>query len=285
MYIALYKGFTVPMKILHTIQEAHRMFDTAGSRPLLVSCDDFNDWVCKYDQFPKYLFNEVIASEFAKLWGINVPKTALIKVKNEHIPYDKYPGLQPAFFEKECFGSLYLKNTKEIDLSIVSLFREKSFRDKIHQKSDFLKIALFDLWLANEDRNHNNYNLLLHYAPDNMYFFYAIDHVNIFNSSFLNYGIAELTEDDSVIKTELAKLLFGRIRKLTKIVDNLVENFYLCTQDCESNLDVILDLIPVSWAINRAEIKAKMQQHLFSDEWKKQCEVNFRMLVQSFILT
>jgi hypothetical protein len=31
MYIAIYKGFTVPMKILHTIQVVHRMFDTAGS--------------------------------------------------------------------------------------------------------------------------------------------------------------------------------------------------------------------------------------------------------------
>lgn len=272
------------MKVLYTIEEVHKIFNTAGSSPLLVSCDDFNDWVCKYDKFPKYLFNELVASEFAKLWNINTPETALIIVKKDHIPFDKFPQLQPAYFEKECFGSLYLKNTKEIDLSFIPLFREKSFRDKIQQKSDFLKIALFDLWLANEDRNLNNFNLLLHYSPNNMYFFYAIDHVNIFNSSFLNYGIEELTEDDTIVNTELAKLLFGSVRNLTDIVDKLVDNFYLCTIDCEKNLDLILLSIPDSWLIDKEDIKKKMQQNLFSDKWKKQCEVSFRTFIQSFIL-
>ena len=77
------------MKILHTIEEVHKIFNTTGSSPLLVSCNDFNDWVCKYDKFPKYLFNELVTSEFARLWNINTPETALIKVKNEHIPFDR----------------------------------------------------------------------------------------------------------------------------------------------------------------------------------------------------
>lgn len=47
------------MELLHTIQEVHKMFDTPGSSPLLVTCNDFNDWVCKYDQHGQYLFNEV----------------------------------------------------------------------------------------------------------------------------------------------------------------------------------------------------------------------------------
>ena len=106
----------------------------------------------------------------------------------------------------------------------------------------------------------------------------------IFNSSFLVYGIADLTEDDTIIKTELAKLLFGNVRKLTEIVDKLVESFYLCTIECENNLELIFDLIPNSWLIDKAEIKTKMLKHLFSDEWKKQCEVNFRTFIQSFIL-
>lgn len=176
-----------------------------------------------------------------------------------------------------------MKNTKEIDLSFIPSFREKSFRDRIQQKSDFLKIALFDIWLCNEDRNYNNTNLLLHFAPENIYFFYAIDHVNIFNSSSLNYGLATLTEDDTLLKTELAKLLFGKAKKLTLIVDKLIENFYLCTKECEDNLDVILDLLPVSWAIDKVDMKAKMLQYLFTNEWKKQCEDIFRTYVQSFI--
>lgn len=272
------------MQVLHTIEDIHKVFDTQGSSPLLVTCEDFRDWVCKYDRFPKYLFNELIASEFARLWGIKTPETTLVKVKEEHIPVDKYPNLQLAWFEKECFGSLYMEDSKEIDHSIFSLFKEKSFRNKLSDKEDFLKIALFDIWLANEDRNFNNFNLLLYVSPEKLFFFYAIDHVNIFNSSFLDYGIADLTEDDTIIKTDLAKILFGKNRKLTQIVDNLVENFYLCTEECQNKLDEILDLVPESWTIDREQIRQRIIKNLFSDEWKSQCVVNFREFVQSFIV-
>ncbi|WP_316844815.1 HipA family kinase [Pedobacter psychrodurus] len=273
------------MKSLRTIQQAHKMFDTAGSSPLLVTCNDFKDWVCKYDKFPQYLLNELLSSEFGKLCHINIPETAFITVVDEHVPYDKYPTLQPYFFRKECFGSLYIKNTKEIDLSFLPLFKEKSFRDKIQHKSDFLNIALFDIWLANEDRNHNNNNLLLHYAQNNTYTFYAIDHVNIFNSSSLDYGLSQLTEDDTIINTELAKLLFSNNRKLGELMDKLVKNFYLCTEECEAKLDSILALVPYSWAVNTVDIRIKIQQTLFTDEWKKHCVMNFRTFVHSFILS
>lgn len=272
------------MNLLHTIEEIHKVFDTNGSSPLLVTCDDFRDWVCKYDRFPKYLFNELIAAEFAKIWHINTPKTCLIKVKKEHIPLDKYPKLQLHWFEKECFGSLYLENSKEIDKTLLGLFEEKSFRDKIANKEDFLKIALFDIWMANEDRNHHNFNLLLYIAPEKLHFFYAIDHVNIFNSSFLEYGITDLTEDDSIIKTDLAKLLFGRDKNLIAIVDNLIESFYLCVEECKSQLDEILSLVPNSWNIDIELIRARIHNNLFNAEWTNQCEANFRAFVYSLIM-
>lgn len=272
------------MEELQTIEEVHKMFQTAGSSPLLVTCDDFNDWVCKYDKFPKYLFNELIASQFASIFGIKMPKTAFIRVNLEHIPVNKYPRLQLAWFNKICFGSLYLDNSKEIDHTTIGMFEEKSLQDKIQDKTDFLKIALFDIWIGNEDRNHNNFNLLLYVSPDKMNFFYAIDHVNIFNSSFLNYGIEELTEEDSILKTDLAKVLFGKTRGLPEVVDNLVENFYLCTEECERNLDTILNLVPVSWEIDIAEIREKIVENLFTQEWKQKCETNFREFIQSFII-
>lgn len=56
-------------------------------------------------------------------------------------------------------------------------------------------------------------------------FFYAIEHVNIFNSSFLDYGIRETIEDESVMKTDLARILFTKTRKLPLFVNELIENF------------------------------------------------------------
>ena len=93
-----------------------------------------NDWVCKYDRSPECLFNELIASEFAKIWEINTPKTALIKVNLEHISSEKYPQLQPRWFEKECFGSLHIAKAKEIDHTVTKMFENNSFRNKIADK-------------------------------------------------------------------------------------------------------------------------------------------------------
>lgn len=241
--------------------------------------------MCKYDKFSNHLFNELLASKFAKIWNINTPEIAFIKVKAEHIPNIKFPKLQLNWFEKECFGSLYLEASKEIDSSSISMFQDRAFRNKIADKEDFLKIGLFDNWIANEDRNHNNFNLLLHVSPQKPSFFYAIDHVNIFNNGFLEYDIAELTEDDSIIKTKLAKILFDKDKNLLKTVDSLLETFYLCTQECENKLDEILDLVPNSWNINKSQIRERIIRNIFTQVWKEQCESTFRQFVQSFIVS
>lgn len=273
------------MKILHTIEKAHKMFSTSGSSPLLVTCDDFNDWVCKYDQFPKNLFNELIASNFAGIFGIKTPEAALIKVRSEHISLDEMPNLQLNWFDKLCFGSRYLKNSKEIDRTTLSLFQDLSFQRKLENKNDFLKIALFDIWLANEDRHHNNTNLLLCSTPEKINLFYAIDHVCIFNSGSLQYGLFQLTEEDSILRSELAKVLFGKSRDLNLVVNNIVENFYLCTQECEEKLIEILQLVPESWELNITEISDAIRSQLFSDEWKQECIKTFRTYIQTYIVT
>ena len=96
------------MVTLQTIEEIHRLFPTMGSSPALVTCDDFRDWVCKYDRSPLNLFNELIAAKFAQIWELMTPEVCFIQVKQDHVPLQKFPQLQYDFFNKECFGSLYL---------------------------------------------------------------------------------------------------------------------------------------------------------------------------------
>lgn len=45
------------MELLHTIEDVHRIFDTQGSSPLLVTCNDFNDWVSMIGFLNTYLMN------------------------------------------------------------------------------------------------------------------------------------------------------------------------------------------------------------------------------------
>lgn len=271
------------MQIRYTIEEVHKVFPTHGSSPLLVTCDDFRYWVCKYDRSSMSLFKELVAARFAEIWGILTPEIALIRVKKEHVPTEKYPNIS-YLLDKECFGSLYLENSQEVNLSSIPLFQDAGFRNKLTNKEDFLKIALFDIWLANEDRNRNNFNLLLYAASGKMNFFYAIDHVCIFNSASLRYGITDITEEDSIIKTELAKILFGNSRNLSETIDGLLGSFYLCVEECKNKLVEIIDLVPDSWEIHKNEMRQRIDESLFIENWTARCAINFREFTQSFIM-
>ncbi|RYU93822.1 HipA family kinase [Emticicia agri] len=264
------------MKQLHSISEIIRVFPT-GDKPVLVICNDLNEWVCKYRDAQK-LANELVASEFAKIWGIKMPQTALVKISQSHIPVGKFPNLNYQLFQKECFGTIYLADSKEIDKATLPMFKEKGFANRIKDREDFLKIALFDIWLANEDRNHNNFNLLIHSNA-----FYAIDHTHIFNTNSWENGMSQLTEEDSIIKTNLAEILFKKSGNLRAAVDILSDKFYLYCQECENRIDEIGNLLPESWLINREEYKRKMRSTIFSNDWKRNCEDNFKTLINIFL--
>jgi len=192
--------------------------------------------------------------------------------------------LTPNHFAKECFGSKLIEDSEDVNASLMSSFKDKNYRKKIINKSDLLKIALFDIWLCNDDRNFGNNNLLIKTDNQNNKHFYVIDHTTLFNTSHLERELAELTEDDSILNTDMAKLLLSNLKKLTEIVDNLIDSFYLCTKLCEDNLDDILAKTPVSWDIDIPNITERMKVELFTEDWKKRCEINFRTLVQTLII-
>lgn len=273
------------MDTLRTIEGIHKIFPTHGSSPILVTCSDLNDWVCKYDRDTRKLFNELLAVKFAKIWGIKTPEAAFIQVNKEHISTDKFPRLEHYLFDKLCFGSKYIKDSKEIDFSTIALFKQSSFRKKLKNKDDFLKIALFDIWLCNEDRNYNNSNILLVNEEETkaFYFLYAIDHVAIFNSSFLEYGLTDLTEQDSIIYSDFSALLYQNKVKTKQIIDDLIEMFYLCVEECKKEFDEIVNLIPETWEINHEDLREKITQNLFTEEWTKSCVNNFRSIIQTQI--
>ena len=89
--------------------------------------DDLNQWVCKYNDLNK-LFNELLASEFAKLWHINISECALVEIDyDRHImPFGDKKGLERRFFERECFGSRFLNNALDVNQSV--------FVDKLYEE-------------------------------------------------------------------------------------------------------------------------------------------------------
>lgn len=189
------------MQERHSIQEIIKIYETGGSHPLLVTCDDLQEWVCKNDRTTLNLFNELLGYRFGQLWGLRMPEIAQVTIHERHIPIHMRQRLQPYLFQKMCFGSKFLEYAELIDLTTLASFLNSNFRRKIVNKVDFLKIALFDLWLANEDRNHNNFNMLLEFVGNKIYFICPIDHVMLFNSAHLDYEPVLLTDDEGIIRS------------------------------------------------------------------------------------
>jgi hypothetical protein len=165
----------------------------------------------------------------------------------------------------------------------VAIKNSSSDINKIENKSDFLKIALFDMWLSNEDRNTNNFNLMLNPAENGNHF-YAIDHEAIFNSNNLENGIYQINEVDSILNADLAKVLYKKSPKLTSEVENLLENGYLCVLECRENLDSILSSVPMEWDINIEEKNTLLQERLFSDKWLVETIDNFNHILSATLI-
>lgn len=265
----------------HSLYRSERMF-TTGDNPILITCSDMSYWVCKHGRMsPSVLFSEVIGSTFANLWDLKTPQISFIKVLSEHLPNEHLNIVQPAFFNKPCFGSLFIEESQVVDKTLLPSFRNKVFRNKIVNKTDLLKIALFDIWLGNEDRNHGNSNLLLDQTLTNQYYFNVFDHGAIFNSNALIHGIQLISDNESIICSDLANILFRKGKTLTINVDNLVKYFYLCTLKCEGQLSTILSDIPVQWGLNMQNLELLIRNNLFTEKWKNDCENHFRALIQA----
>ena len=136
---------------LHSLKTIERKYNT-GEEPVLVVCSDLNSYICKYmrSMAASYkLASELVGSQFASLWRINSPATALVDIRGEH-----WNGLHLSHnVSAPTCGSR--KRTGVIDVT-------PSMLDEIEPSPTLLRqlglIALFDFWMANEDRNANNFN-------------------------------------------------------------------------------------------------------------------------------
>ncbi|MFO7658121.1 MAG: HipA family kinase [Bacteroidales bacterium] len=265
-------------KTVNSISSPEKVFETHGSQPILILCDDFDFYVCKYNRWPggaaKSLLHEFLAGSFARLWNLAVPEFCFVNVNPSHV--EGIAGLQPFFFHTLCFGSRF-KRLIDIDEFYTEI--SSTERRKFHKKTDYLKIALFDIWLANEDRHFKNYNLLIDAGND--YRFVPIDHVAIFNTGNLDKGLTLITEDESLISTELTRRLFSRKELLNReYLTNIQNECYICISDCEKNVDNFLGLIPENWKINIKDYQKLLKEHLFNEKWVKDCLNYFLELIQ-----
>lgn len=249
---------------------------TKGSRPVRVFCNDYNHYICKYfkgEGPANSLFNEYIASRFLHFLGIKSPEIAFVRVKQEHILETGYPF---KFFDRICFGSFYHDEFKDVDGFFRELHISNTATDLLRES--FLKIAFFDIWLSNEDRNGNNYNMLFDY---NNHQFIPIDHTSIFNGNNLDKEPELLTGEESILTSPLFRRIFSRTLQSNllplrlKAIDQYRKNIPVC----HGNLVHILHDLPADWRIDASFLDSRLA-FLFSEDWLTQCENTFNQFLQ-----
>ena len=246
---------------VNSIELITRQYST-GERPVLVECDDFCTYVCKYPLSPAIsykLFSEMAGSIFAQVWGLNTPNIALVNIRKEHWPSAKsapYP-FAPSI------GSRLI--TGVIDLTPNST---TIYNDATSILNNLLDIALFDFWIANEDRNANNMNLM--YKPESSQII-SIDYGCIFNTSMYDYPLSQLTFTDSILTSDLFDNLIGEKKGLNIITK---QDFLNRVSKCHKEMDSIIDHTPLEWKIPYDVGRNKLSQ-LFESKWLNEVWENF----------
>lgn len=250
-------------------------YATRGSRPVRVLCNDLNYYVCKYstkESFPYPLFNEYIAACFLKIWNLPVPEFAFVKIKKDHIQQINYPY---HYFDQLCFGSRYFGEFKEVD----KLFLEiPLIKKENHSGRDtFLRIGLFDIWLCNEDRHFENFNLLYNLKTNQ---FVPIDHVYCFNTLNLDKDAVLISENESILSSPFLSRFFCRPlqQNLNEIRLTIINEFKHNVSRCHEELDDILANLPLTWNSDPDFLKSRLEP-FFGQKWLQSCADHFTALL------
>ena len=240
-----------------------------GDRPVLVLCADGHHYICKY-KLPgvpaNKLLNELIGHVYAKSWGINTPVSSFIS--NDPIIWGNHEIRHDSF--APLFGSRRMSNV--IDLNEITCTSIPVSALALRQ---LLTIALFDLWITNEDRICNNYNLLYDIKQENIV---SIDYGGIFNSAIINRPSYQLSESDSILTSNL----YERLKKanVNSAKSALKRDYYGYVNKCKKSLPEILGNIPPEWNIDVTAIKEKIDS-LFNSEWIEDTWDNFNDISNS----
>jgi hypothetical protein len=250
------------------------------NKPVWVLTNDIEYYVCKYNRISTVayrLYKEYLIAAFGRAFEISVPETAFVKVSSKHLPIDL--GIPKKHFDQPCFGSKKLPGCNEVDKHNVDQIAKASNKKEL--QITLLKISFFDIWLANEDRSHNNFNLLFT-VENGQYYLHAIDHEACFNHGILEERkLALLTLEDSLIYSELhSKLFAGKFSLKHTNIDALKENYYICVHRCKSELQEILSQVPQEWNIDIANEKIKLEKYVLTEEWFNDTWNNFIQILQ-----
>ena len=252
--------------MIHSINPIIRQYDT-GERPVLVTCSDGFDYVCKmplYVGTPHKLVCEHIGNALANCWELGNPVYSVVLIAAEHCSSINSRHVS----QKLAVGSRF--NPNVIDVTSVSQGGLVACPHTIRQ---LMETALFDMWVANEDRNANNYNLLFDFVESR---FVPIDFGCIFNTATFDCPLSQLTLSDSILYSDLFRHFVESSPSSldAALLPGLRTNFEERITICSKQRRQIVDSVPQEWHVSMQLLENKLNE-LFSPAWTDAVWHNF----------
>lgn len=193
------------------------------------------------------LIAEIVCHFLAKRLHLETPDIAYVEIGNHPIP-ENFQFSNHITQGKIAFGSKKAQNVVNELTQLDFVFSKHEF-NRIEFPEHLLRIGLFDLWIGNNDRSAQNYNLFLTRGKTQK--LVVFDHFEAFNK-IAEHSLNDIQLDidvysDGFLSTNYAYEMLGWVSK-----DNLydeMENFFTTIDDV--NVDELLRSIcqtyPNTW--------------------------------------
>jgi hypothetical protein len=261
-----------------------REINTTGHSPLEVVADNYKTYFIKSaeNRNPSYyLISEFLCHYLLKCWRIPTPDIAAITLNPNLLTSDLSVRHKKHFYNQVCFGSQSIKDA--IDLSAFFNIKQISSYRKFDDPEVLLKIALFDIWIENDDRKPTNNNIILQ-SIEGKFSILAIDHAYTFSSidyPYLNPNLVSSSYNETILLSTIGQAVV--VKLLNKNQDNMREwlrdareNFYLCISNCEKQFEEISSYVPKNLGFN-LELQRCIQRFLFNEKRNKDVFTEFTM--------
>lgn len=266
-----------------TVTLISKQYTTDGHSPYLVLTDDFEQYVLKpplNSNDKSAIVREFICNQLLNVWKIKTPIAASLCLSEFLLTSDFVQKNRALQLNSTFYGSYFEPNS--IDLQKFFGAKSKVGQRKIENIADLLDIALFDIWVENDDRKPTNNNIIL--KPVNKFFrILPIDNALTFasmNFTSLNPEYVSFSDNDSILYSPLGLSSIGLAKKNRDWASLAKEKFYVCTQEAERSFQQICDYLPTDYGLSSQEADS-LKSFLFNPERNKKVFEQFEYIVST----
>lgn len=260
------KTMTMAIPVLESVKAIEQQYRT-GEEPVLVICSDMNAYICKYMRSSAAAYKlacELIGSRMAMAWQLETPDIAFVHIKSVHWAgrFAQHSLSAPSLGSKQMEGVVDVTPSTYGDVASTTVTLRQ-----------LMKIALFDFWIANEDRNANNANLLYDVSRGRLV---SIDYGCILNTATFDYAMSQLTTTDTILWSDLFQHLVKSKDRTTidAIVSELKTVYVACLKRSKRQVKQIVEGLPKEWNVPGKVVEEKLLQ-LFDEQWTSGVWDNF----------